>query len=471
MVPHSPILARLFACTALAAALAVAQVRADDAPATADTAPAGLFSQDTLTNNWFGMAATLKDKGIVLGATETSEVLGVVSGGTSTGTIYEGRLELDLDLDLDHILGLANTVLHANAYQIHGRGLSANYLGGNLQTASSIEATRATRLFDLWVERGFFDSALSVRIGQIAADDEFFTSQYASGLINATFGWPAIMAQALPVGGPAYPLATPGIRVKYAFSNAVALQAAIFNGDPSGGDTGDAMGNPQVANSDGLRFPIDHGPFVIAELSYAPGATGNGSPATVYKLGVWRQGGRFDDLAADDAGRSLADPASDGRPRPHAGNFGIYAVADMSLYQPADNADGGLSGFLRLGGDPDDRNLIDVYADGGLVYKGPFADRTDDAVSLGLSYAGVGGPAGALVHSLQQFSAVVAGAPDHQTVLEASYSAILAPWWSAQPDFQLVLHPAPVQLRPTAATVVGRAANAVVLGLRTSIRF
>jgi len=46
-------------------------------------------------------------------------------------------------------------------YQIHGRGLSANYLGNNLLTASNIEASRATRLFDLWLQQQLFDGLSS----------------------------------------------------------------------------------------------------------------------------------------------------------------------------------------------------------------------------------------------------------------------------------------------------------------------
>ena len=59
---------------------------------------------------------------------------------------------------------------HANAYQIHGQGLTARDLD-NLVTASNIEAEPSTRLFSLWLQQSFLDDALSVRAGQIAADE------------------------------------------------------------------------------------------------------------------------------------------------------------------------------------------------------------------------------------------------------------------------------------------------------------
>ena len=66
------------------------------------------------------------------------------------------------------------------------------FLGGNLETVSNIEALPTTRLYRLYFEQSLFNDRASVRLGQIAADDEFITSETASGLINGTFGWPAL---------------------------------------------------------------------------------------------------------------------------------------------------------------------------------------------------------------------------------------------------------------------------------------
>src|SRR5579859_4182867 len=80
--------------------------------------PQGLFERDALTGDWNGARSSLKDAGVVLGATEIGEVLGVAQGGQRRGAAAEGRLELDLDVDLDVVAGLRDTIFHANAYQI-----------------------------------------------------------------------------------------------------------------------------------------------------------------------------------------------------------------------------------------------------------------------------------------------------------------------------------------------------------------
>jgi porin len=52
------------------------------------------------------------------------------------------------------------------------------------------------------------------------------------------------------------------------------------------------------------------------------------------------------------------------------------------LYRVRGIDDQGLSGFVRAGGVPNDRNLISFYADGGLLYKGLVPGRPDDKVGL-----------------------------------------------------------------------------------------
>ncbi len=474
MVPRSLRPTCVICCALVLSLPALGQVAGGqgDAPASPQDAPAatGLFDRDSLTDGWFGAAPVLKDHGVILGATEIGEVIAVASGGTSTGAIFEGRLELDLDLDLDRILGLENTVLHASAYYIHGRGASGDYLGGNLLTASSIEATRAFRLFDLWVERGFFDSALSVRIGQIAADDEFITSQYANGFLIATFGWPIFMAEALPGGGPVYPLATPGIRARGALSDKLVLQAGLFNGNPTG--ISNDVGNPQTENPSGTTFATDISPFMIAEMAYSPGpVTGAAAPPTTYKFGAWYQGSGFDDLALDRSGRSLAGPGSSGTPRRHEGNFGFYGVADMLLYRVPDSDTRSLGAFVRAGWLPDDRNFVTAYVDTGLAYKGPFAGRDDDVASLGFSFARVSGQAERLIADLQRFAGSTDRAPDYEGAIELTYQIAVAPWWNVQPDIQMIFHPTPAIARPDATTDIPRVGNAFLMGVRSSIRF
>jgi porin len=53
---------------------------------------------------------------------------------------------------------------------------------------------------------------------------------------------------------------------------------------------------------------------------------------------------------------------------------------------------------------------------------------------------------------------------DAETVIELTYQLALAPWWSVQPDVQYILGPTPQASRRPIQ-------DAVVLGMRTSVRF
>ncbi|HEY1507033.1 MAG TPA: carbohydrate porin [Stellaceae bacterium] len=425
-----------------------------------------LTTRDALTGDWGGMRSMLEDKGIALGGDVIDEALGNMTGGTKTGAIYDGRIELFATLDLDKLLGWSDATFHVNAYQTHGRGLSANNLGGNLMTASNIEAARSTRLFDLWIEQLFFDGALSIRGGQIAADDEFFTSNYAGNFINGTFGWPAIMASDLPSGGQAYPLATPGLRIAYAPAKEITLAAAIMNGDPAGG----GLTNPQQRDGDGTAFRFNDGAFVIAEARYAVNQAKDteGQPAT-YKLGAWYHSGAFDDERFDSNGQSRAAPTSTGVTRKHWNNVGFYAVADRQLWHDSD-ADRNIGVFFRLGFAPlGDRNLVTLYADAGVNFKGLIASRSDDVFGVAMAVAQVGRAARSLDRDQRQFSGVASPIRDNESMIEVMYRVQATPWWTLQPDLQFIRHPGadvPLSAQPTKPVP-----SALVFGLRSAVLF
>ena len=425
-----------------------------------------LASRDALSADWDGTRSALEDKGIVLGGDAIDEVLANVRGGTKPGTIYDGRLEVFATLDLDKLLSWPDATLHVNAYQTHGRGLSANYLGGNLMTASNVEAARSTRLFDLWVEQLLFAGALSVRGGQIAADDEFFTSLYAGSFINGTFGWPAIMASDLPSGGQAYPLATPGLRLAYAPSREITLAAAIMNGDPAGS----GLTNPQQRDADGTAFRVNDGAFVIAEARYAVNQAkdASGQPAT-YKLGLWYHSGAFADERYDNSGQPLAAPSSTGIPRKHWNNVGVYAVADRQLWRDGDT-DRNLGIFFRLGVAPlAGRNLVTLYADAGFNFKGALASRSEDIFGIALALAQIGRTARGFDRDQRQLAGNAPPIRDNESMIEVMYRFQATPWWALQPDLQFIRHPGG---NIALSTPPSRAVpNALVLGLRSAVLF
>ena len=296
----------LLALAAVAFVLPLAT--AAQTPSSQPEAASGLWEQDTLTGDWNGLRTRLQDSGITFGLQEQSEVWGNLIGGLRRGATYDGLTTASLRLDLAELAGWSGATFFVDAVQIHGRGPSGN-LVGNMQLVSNVEATRDTKLYDLWLEQNLLNGRLNIRIGQEGANDEMMIADDAAVFLNSSFGFPALPATDLPDGGPNYPMATPFVRVKYHASDAITLVGAAYNGDPAPPGGGD----PQLRDAGGTAFRLNDHVLLFAELWYSrnknPDAAG--LPAT-YKLGAWFHSGRFADQLYDSA-RPLAGRSSEQR--------------------------------------------------------------------------------------------------------------------------------------------------------------
>jgi len=426
-----------------------------------------IWEQDTLTGDWGGARTALKDKsGVEITLNYIGETLAVLSGGLERRASYEGRLEFSVDTDLEKLIGWTGASTHVTVFQIHNGGRNAADNVGSIADPSNIDALATTRLFTAWFQQGATDGPFSIRVGQLAADDEFITSPTAGGLVNGTFGWAGVLAANMTNGGPAYPFATPGVRVQVKPTEELAMLAAVFTGDPAGRNCND---NPQACNKHGTTFSFSGGALWMSELQYAINQDKKavGMPG-VYKLGAWYATTDFADqhFGIDGAGAVVSlgvDPTAD--PIQHRGNWGIYGVADQMVWRGRESS---LNLFVRGGFSPSDRNLISYYVDGGAGFKGLLAGRADDVLTFGVAYAKISRDAAARDRDFA-ISEPPYPIRDKEVVFEVSYQAQIAPWWIVQPDLQYIVHPggnAPDPDNPNAT--VG---NAFVAGIRSTIKF
>jgi porin len=350
--------------------------------------------------------------------------------------------------------------------QGHGPALSQGWVGNLLNVSSTVTIPPATRLYNLWLQQDLFGGVLSIRAGLENVDAEFITSTTASVFLNSTFGWPSWTALDLPGGGPAFPLSAPFVRMRISPADeGFSAQAAVFSGDPTGHDGSNSL-STSIPN--GTLVSFNGGAFLIGELGYTMNQAkdAKGPPAT-FKLGGWyHTSDRFQDQRFDNMGLSLANPASDGVPRNHNGDWGIYGIVDTTLYQAADG--GALSAFARLGGSRGDRNLISFYGDTGLSYKGLISGRPNDTAGIAFGIASIGANASGLDQDIRFFNNdPTFPIRNYEAVLEITYQAQLTPWMTLQPDLQRVFHPGGNVLNPDGS--IRR--DALVLGLRSVLTF
>ena len=422
-----------------------------------------IWERDYLLGDWCGARPDLNNKGVTISLDYTAEVWGFVDGGLDRGSLYQGLFEGGLDFDFEKMMGWKGGSMRVNALiPQNSNNNGPTFFTGSGFDSSNISANDTARLFELWLQQDFLDDKLSLRAGQLAADDEFFLSETAGLFLGGNYGWGNNLASNIPNGGPAYPVAGLGVRVKVQPVEQFYVMSALFQGD---------VGDQATNNQHGTYWDLggDQGIFSINEMGYLLNQEENakGLPGS-YKFGGWAHTGDFSSFLYDDTGLSLADPASSGIPALNQGTWGLYFIANQMVYRKKEGTDQGLSVFWRIAGGPDNTSTIPFYTDFGASYKGLIPCRSDDTIGVSFGVEGYSddlATTGDQMNSLKGTNEPVVG---NEAIIEATYQIQLAPWWYLQPDIQYIINPAGGALNPNTG---GKIQNAVVIGLRTGLTF
>jgi porin len=433
----------------------------DDKPADPDT------GESTVEETTLGLLPNPFDKyGVKFAATYIGETLANPLGGLRQGAIYEGRLNLAVDADLQKLVGLQQLTFHANMFQIHGGGLSRDNLQ-NFMVLSGIEALPSTRLYEMWFEQKWGKDQVSLKAGQLAADSEFFNTQYTNVFTNASMGWPAITSVNLPSGGPSPPLAAVGARLRVNVTENLTLLGAVFDGDAAG----PGLDDPQQRDRYGTNFRVNDPALVCGEVQYAwNNKKGDPRLSGTVKLGGFKHFGNFPDDHFAVNGSTLAI-ASNGVPADVAGNYGLYGVLEQELYHPPNSDDRGVGVFVRASTSPSDRNLIDLYADVGVQFTGLNDQRQHDKFGIAVGYARVSSRARALDADFRQLNGGDWPTRTSEKLLTAVYQYEVRSGWTLQPNFQYIVRPGGGATNPLGGTPGRLLKDASVFGIRTTIKF
>jgi porin len=193
------------------------------------------------------MHGMTENQGVTITAEYIGEGMANLSGGIKTGATYEGLLHLGLSLDLQKTVHWNGATLYASALYPQGQGITDNY-SGDFNVASNITADNSFRLFDLWFQQKFLGDKLSIRIGQMSADEEFFLPIGSALFINAAYGtMPTIsFNNYLPI----YAFGGLGIRIDYKPTDNWFSRAAVFDANPE-----DPVTNSN--NKNGVAFHLN----------------------------------------------------------------------------------------------------------------------------------------------------------------------------------------------------------------------
>jgi len=349
-------------------------------------------------------------------------------GGDATGGWWNTLVDASLACRLDAWGGPPHSLLFVEGYWIRNRAGDRTFdasTTGAWNPSSSAFTGNAVRLYNVYYRQSWRDDTVSLKLGQVALDDDFMISDAAALYLHSVFGTlpsqsgtPLWTGAGHDVSFPQYALAAPGVVLKVAPPNRWSWLAAIADGRP-GRDT---PGN----HGFGWSLSGHNGAIVFLETSrtYSLG----GDAATVH-LGGSYHSGEFDDFHA------LAHGTADARVR---GLAAVYALHDVVLTATSAGKPR-LTLYLGAGLSPQqDRSVVTVSYQAGLNWQGPIPGRARDTAGVAVAYTGFG----------DEYR-ILNGTGAAETTLELTYRAKLGAHFTVQPDAQWVF----AAIRPTAAVV------------------
>ena len=364
-----------------------------------------LLERHNLTGDWNGVRPLLNEHGFAPYLTYTGTFWANLAGGRQTGVEPNGYLDFGLEVDLAKLGAWEGLGFHIDFHWWQGDEPTKKLIGGLLAMAlSDWEAASTFRVFNIYLRQALDGDRWVFKIGQISADTDFMISRYGGVFLNAAFG--DLASQNLNLDAPVYPLAAPGV---FASGRPWPWLTGRF-----GAYTGDA--GDDVAGNHGFGWELGNnaGYTFFSELAASP-PDGMLLPAS-YTLG-----------AIFDTGGS----AQFGTGVQRTFHYEIYLMVDQALLVDTEG-DPVLGLFARMSGSPQDaRNVVGIYADGGLAWFGPLPQRPKDTAGIAVSIL-------RFTQDFQQQTGSLGG----ETAVELTYQFAIAPWLVVQPDAQFFFEPA-----------------------------
>ncbi|PYM11372.1 MAG: hypothetical protein DMD81_27110 [Candidatus Rokuibacteriota bacterium] len=402
------------------------------------------LDQEHLFGDWGGLRTSLEARGITPTVTFVMDALGNPTGGMQQGFRQASNLNVDLSFDLQKLFGLTGSSFEISFSERFGSSLSTEDIG-NVFTVQQVFGGQTYRLVDVAFQQQLFEDRVELRVGRIAAGDDFLVSPYNYVFVQNAFDGNPVGVFFNAPGMTAYPNATWGGRVKVKPTERMYVMGGLYNGDAS----------IRANRHHGADWSMDGPLFAIAEAGYQiNGLPGDTGLLGNYKAGFWYDDHQFTDFTTVARGRA---------PGGTRGNWGFYGLFDQVLMrfgEPGSNRGFGVTGSVLVS--PDQSiSQMPVFATAGVLARGMFPSRPTDVGGFGVAY-------GRFSDDLQdsqrraQLSNPAVGVQRYEIALELTYrfrfrgDAVFF-----QPDLQYIIRPGGT----------GRIADAFVAGFQVGANF
>ena len=410
--------------------------------ALADTPFRLVLPQGHLLGDWAGTRTRLEERGVTPAVTFVMDALSNPTGGRQQGFREASNLNVDLRFDLDKLLGLAGASFDISFSERFGSSLSKEDIG-NVFTVQQVFGGQTYRLVNAAYTQQLFNDRVEVRVGRIAAGDDFLVSPYNYAFVQNGFDGDPVGIFFNAPGMTAYPNATWGGLVKVKPTERMYVMGGLYNGDVS----------IRANKHHGADWSMDGPLFAIGEVGYqVNGLPGDAGLIGNYKAGVWYDDHEYTDFTTVARGRT---------PDLTRGNWGLYALFDQVLVRfggSGSNRGFGVTGSVLIS--PDQSvSLMPFFTTAGVVARGMFASRPTDLAAFGIVYGSFGNDLQDSQRRARQ-SGTTIGIQRYELALELTYRfRVYRDAVFFQPDLQYIIRPGGT----------GRIADAFVAGVQVGI--
>src|SRR5947208_10208951 len=335
----------------------------------ADTPFRLVLPQGHLVVDWAGTRTWLEERGITPTLTFVMDALGNPTGGMQQGFRQASNLGLDLRFDLQKLFGLPGGSFEISFSERFGSSLSGEDIG-NVFTVQQVFGGQTYRLVDVAFQQQLLDDRVELRVGRIAAGDDFLVSPYDYVFVQNGFDGNPVGIFFNAPGMTAYPNATWGALIKGRPTERTYVMGGWYNGDPSIRDN----------KHHGLDWSLDGPLFAIGEAGYQlNGLPGDQGLIGNYKVGLWYDNSGFTDF------NTVARAVS---PHTSRGNWGVYGLFDQVLVQFGErgsNRGFGITGSFMVS--PDQSvSQMPFFSTPGVLVRGIFPSRPTDVGGFGVVF-------------------------------------------------------------------------------------
>jgi porin len=403
--------------------------------------PATAKSLDTIFDDIGNIRSGFKNHGVRLETVNTTDFGTNLNRRGGPKVLILGDIDLLLTLDTEKLMKWEGGTLFLYGQGLYGGSIAE---GREAQGVSNISANNTWKLFEAWYQHNLFQERLSLLAGLYEVTSEFDVLRSSSELfIHSSFGTNPTFALSGKNGPSTFPETSLGVRAQVKLTEALTFRAAVADGVP---------GDPDNPGGTKIKLRSEDGVLVASEAAYYVGkpdpqtksASGSrGSPSrrlefrrigraaaldysAKFAIGGWLYTTELEDFSTRQ---------SDGTLKKRDGTFGIYGLAEHSVYGEPGSEDQGLWVFAQLAYADPQVNRFSHYIGGGAVYRGLIPGRDRDETGLAVAVAQTGS------HYRRGQRRQGQRVSDQEAAFEGTHAVEVTQGVIVQFDAQYILHP------------------------------